>query len=105
MTRRMSRPSPIGVMSRTVPSAVTIPVNIQAALREFGQHVVAERRIGDAAQKRGIASRRSTPNACDRGPAIAAHHRGRVEPGDPVDQVGTQQRRGESTRRPRPAPA
>jgi hypothetical protein len=29
MVRRISDPAPRGVMARTVPSAVTIPVNIQ----------------------------------------------------------------------------
>ena len=30
-----------------------------------------------------------------RGPAVAAHHRGRMEPGDAIHQIGAQQRRGE----------
>ena len=32
ITRRMSRPSPIGLIARTVPSAVIMPVNISLAL-------------------------------------------------------------------------
>ena len=89
-------------MSRTVPSAVTMPVNIQALPGEFGQHVVAQRRRAmrgrSAAWRRGARCRRPAPPASRRRPSPRAHGTRRCGPPD---------RRAAATRRAarRPPPA
>ena len=45
--------------------------------------------------KRGIGVQALDAERLHRWPAIAAHHRGRMEPGDAVHQVGAQQRCGD----------
>ena len=95
-TSRMSAPPPSGVMPRTVPSAVTMPVNIQASPAANSVSMSSPSvRLPHARTKRGMASSRSIAERLHRGPAIAAHDRRRMEPGDAVHQVGPQQRRGE----------
>ena len=67
-----------------------MPVNIHGLPGELGQHVVAERCLGHACETRhGIQA--LDAECLHRGPGIAAHHGGRVEPGDAVHQVGPQQ--------------
>ena len=94
---RMSAPSPSGVMARTVPRAVTMPVNIQAVcLRHDNsrQHVVAEWRLAHDRVEARHGVEALDAERLHRGPAVAAHHGGRMEPGDAVHQVGAQQRGG-----------
>ena len=63
---------------------------------------------GSIEQARGISAHVasfSTPKACDRRRAVAAHHHRRMEPGDPVDQPRLAATRRRAPRRLRPARA
>ena len=80
-------------MLRIVPSAVTMPVNIQAFLVN-SVSMSSPSGVSAMRAKRGMASSRSMPNACTAGQRIAAHDGGCMEPGDAVHQVGPQQRGG-----------
>ena len=102
MTSRMSAPPPSGLISRTVPRAVMMPVNIQAFLGELAQHVVAEPNGANVGEARHRVQSLDA-EGLHGGPAIPAHDRRRMEPGDAVHQVGAQQRRGELARRLPPA--
>ena len=65
ITSRMSRPPPIGVISRTVPSAVMIPVNINRPANSVSMS--APTGVRRLAEKRGIAASAAIPNACTPG--------------------------------------
>ena len=92
ITSRMSCPPPIGVMARTVPRAVTMPVNISGWTSwAFGQDVEQAQQVGAercraTAHESGHPVQPVDPEGRHRRPAVPAHRRRRMEPGDPVHQ-------------------
>ena len=82
-------------MARTVPSAVTMPVNIQCTSSRIRSACRRRAALRAAREKRGICVQPLDAERLHRRPAVAAHHRRGMEPGDAVHQVGAQQRRGE----------
>ena len=117
MTRRMSWPWPIGVMARMVPSAVMMPVNIRGCslackytcsshyepAQSAVHHSILANSLSVSSPTGRMARADETRHQLqtlhaerlDGRPAIRAHHRGRVEPGDAIHQIGSQQRRGD----------
>ena len=70
MTRRMSWPAPIGVMARTVPSAVTMPVNILSSTRSH-----LSRCAGEVAERSDAGEGPAARTSCAACPSPAASRR------------------------------
>src|SRR5262245_2115781 len=83
--------SPPGRISRSSPISVMIPVNISSGSRQDFEHIIAERFDSEPLEARRSRERRHA-EGLDGRQRVAAQEARRLKPGEPVDEIGLEER-------------